>query len=348
MAQIAIIGAGMAGLAAAQRLTQHGHRVTVYEKSRGVGGRVATRRVDGCRFDHGAQYIKAPTLELQTLVHAIPGITNIGMPVWTFDEKNRLTPGDPVQNAEPKWVWPTGVNALGKALAEGVEIRFQMELQRIERHGTRYSLFANDNGQIGNADVVLITAPAPQTKQIIEASSIEPALQTTLAKELGHTTYRCCITMTLGYAIRPQTPWYALVNTDRRHPISWLACEHYKPGYAPTQVGLIVAQMSDKWSRTRWDVISKGTLLASEFPGTVHEVHSYVQQLLGSDPGTARWADVQRWRYALPDRGCNTAVLNSSRSGLYFAGDYVVGQGRAHLAIENGWEIAEQMIAELE
>ena len=55
---VAIIGAGMAGLAAARALTQAGHTVTLFEKSRGVGGRVATRRIGDCIVDHGAQNIK--------------------------------------------------------------------------------------------------------------------------------------------------------------------------------------------------------------------------------------------------------------------------------------------------
>ncbi|MEM6905266.1 MAG: FAD-dependent oxidoreductase, partial [Pseudomonadota bacterium] len=60
MADTLIIGAGMAGLACARALTDAGHRVTVLDKGRGVGGRLATRRTeDGWQFDHGAQYIAA-------------------------------------------------------------------------------------------------------------------------------------------------------------------------------------------------------------------------------------------------------------------------------------------------
>ncbi|MDX1531103.1 MAG: NAD(P)-binding protein, partial [Rhodothermales bacterium] len=61
---LAIIGAGAAGLAAAFGLRDSGVAVTLFEKSRGVSGRAATRRrtADGqtWRYDHGAQYVKAP------------------------------------------------------------------------------------------------------------------------------------------------------------------------------------------------------------------------------------------------------------------------------------------------
>ena len=59
MKQIAVIGAGIAGLAAAQRLKKPELGITLFEKSRGLGGRMATRRVEDLQFDHGAQYFTA-------------------------------------------------------------------------------------------------------------------------------------------------------------------------------------------------------------------------------------------------------------------------------------------------
>ena len=57
MWDVAVIGAGIAGLTAARHLHQAGYRILVLEKSRGLGGRLATRRVDGQPIDHGCRYI---------------------------------------------------------------------------------------------------------------------------------------------------------------------------------------------------------------------------------------------------------------------------------------------------
>ncbi len=55
-ADVIVIGAGLSGLLAAGKLNASGYRVIVLDKGRGVGGRLATRRMDGAVFDHGAQY----------------------------------------------------------------------------------------------------------------------------------------------------------------------------------------------------------------------------------------------------------------------------------------------------
>ena len=63
-----VIGAGIAGLLAARTLQEHGLRVTVLDKGRGVGGRMATRRIGSAVFDHGAQFFTARDPQFDTLI----------------------------------------------------------------------------------------------------------------------------------------------------------------------------------------------------------------------------------------------------------------------------------------
>src|SRR5437868_1068414 len=138
--QLAIIGAGMAGLAAARALRQRqpGLAITIYEKSRGLGGRAATRRRDGFVFDHGAQYMKAPTPELERLLTAdLPAadLIDIGQPVWTFDGAGAIAEGDPAQNADPKWTYRDGLSRLGKLMGAGLDIRREVRVASLGRVG---------------------------------------------------------------------------------------------------------------------------------------------------------------------------------------------------------------------
>src|SRR3981081_2651327 len=68
VSSIAIIGAGSSALAAAHTLLDAGYTVTLFEKSRGVGGRAATRKRAGFIYDHGAQYIKSGNSASSALV----------------------------------------------------------------------------------------------------------------------------------------------------------------------------------------------------------------------------------------------------------------------------------------
>ena len=368
--RLAIIGAGVAGLAAARALRQRRPElaITVYEKSRGLGGRAATRRREGFAFDHGAQYVKTPTPELERLLTSeLPSgdLLDIGRPVWTFDGAGAIAAGDPAQNADPKWTYRDGLNRLGKLLAEGLTVRREVRIGRIRpktkdqrpkasadaalssvpsaplragvgrRSSVSYELFDADGAPVGEADLILLTPPAPQAAEIVAACELEKTVRDFLLSNLEGARYRRCISVALAYDRRIERPFYALVNNDRAHPIAWLALEHDKgPGRCPPGHGLLIAQMAPQFSVDHWETRAEDLSPI---------VAGHVGALIGQELLNPLWADVQRWRYALPDSGADFAALNGTGSGLFFAGDYTAGQGRVHLAIESGWRAAAEI-----
>ena len=345
--KLAIIGAGMAGLAAARVLRQRRPdlAITIYEKSRGLGGRAATRRRDGFVFDHGAQYLKSPSPAVERLLTAeLPAddLIDISPPVWSFDGTGTLAEGDPAQNADPKWTYRNGLNRLGTLLGAGLDIQRETRIGRIGRPTTDdrrptsgYEIFDTQQQKIAAADLVLFTPPAPQTADLLAASDLNADVKAALLAELARATYRRCISLTLAYDRPIMRPFYALVNSDRAHPIAWLALEHAKaPERCPPGHSLLIAQMAARWSLDHWETPDDELeRLAAEQVGA----------LLGEDTRAPLWCDVQRWRYALPDSGANFEALNAAGSGLFFAGDYTSGQGRLHLAIESGWHAASMI-----
>ncbi len=220
MGSIAIIGAGVAGLAAGRVLVRSGHTVRVFEKSRGLGGRVATRRVAGFAIDHGAQVFKAPAPEFQALVAEIDGAQTIAQPVWTFTSEGQIGPGDSAQAAEASWTWPGGINALARHLASGLVVQRETTITALHQAETDYELVDASGQRSGPFAVVLLTPPAPQTAAILAASSIDPTVQAQLLAALAPARYRPCLSLAFAYAHRPVPPWYALLNLDRRHPIA--------------------------------------------------------------------------------------------------------------------------------
>lgn len=348
MPAIAIVGAGMAGLAAGRELARAGYAVTIFEKSRGLGGRVATRRVDTFAIDHGAQIVKAPTPATLALLQEAGGATRIERPVWIFDGEGRVSPGDPELNAEPAWTWPGGLTALARYLATGLEVRRETTVAALRREGACYVAIDAGGRDLGCYDAVLLTAPAPQSAAILRASAIGAELREPFLEALAPVRYRACLSLALAYSRRPEPPWYALLNADRRHPIAWLACEHLKPGRAPDGAGLLIAQMAPAWSEQYWEALPKGTYGhdGAALLDAATTVHELLRPLVGADLGSPLWVDVHRWRYALPDTACGPLAL-TGLAGLFVAGDMEAGQGRVHHALESGWRAAERIRAAL-
>ncbi|MDN5272989.1 FAD-dependent oxidoreductase [Chloroflexus sp. MS-CIW-1] len=338
--RVAIVGAGVAGLAAARSLVDAHTDIVpvVFEKSRGVGGRAATRRIGDFCFDHGAQYVKVPTPAIRDLIVATGDAVTIDRPVWTFTRSNTIAPGDVALADEQKWTWPTGITRLAKYLASGIDVRIETTVASLNREGDAYRLFADDGQVLGNFAAVVLTAPAPQSAAILMAGNFSEAND--LVEALQAVQYRRSISITVAFPQRPVVPWYALVNVDRQHTISWLACEHDKPNRAPPDHGLLIAQMSDAWATAHWDELQKGTYTLSDAPSPVIEALADIESLIG-DLGAPYWINVQRWRYALPD----TATPLRSYERIVLAGDLTGGQGRVHLAIESGWQAANQIRA---
>jgi renalase len=333
----------MAGLAAARalRAARPGLAITVYEKSRGLGGRAATRRrAEGFVFDHGAQYFKTPTAELERLItRDLPHdeLFDIARPVWTFDHAGTIAEGDPLQNADPKWSYRSGISTLGKLLGDGLTIQREVRVAALRQGaGPRWSLVGDRQQPIGDADMVLLTPPAPQTADLLAASDLPDELRSQLVAALQPAVYRRCLSLAFGYARAIHRPFYALVNTDRAHPISWVALEHEKgPQRCPPGHALLIAQMGPAFSAERWD--TPADALAPLVAGLVGD-------LLGEDLDEWLWADRQGWRFALPDGRAELARLGAEQ-GLFFAGDYTAGLGRVHTAIEAGWRAAAAIAA---
>jgi renalase len=341
---IAIIGAGIAGLTTAffmgKALRQN---LTIFEKSRGLGGRAATRwfdRPEGRVYvDHGAQYFKTESKALRYLMlEVLPRQTlhDIGRPLWLFDQHNNITEGDPTQNAAPKWSYSTGAATLGKLLASaaglqvGQQIRTEVRVGRIDKIEAGFALRDTNGVLLGTYEQVVMALPSAQAADLVAASNL-PA-KDTLAQALQTAEYRRCCSVALGYNRRlAPRPYYALLNSDKQHELSWLAYEHDKPGHVPEGLSVLVAQMAGPFSLANWDT-EKDQIMAG--------AAQHVSALLGEDLTKPDWYDLQKWKFAQPEKLADSGLLNGQVEGLWFTGDYLAG-GKVHLAAQNGMELAE-------
>ena len=124
MKRIAVIGAGLAGLVVARELAKEAE-VTVFEKSRGVGGRMATRYVDGFEFDHGAQFFTARSRGFQAFLEPLVDAGVVAHWGARFAEirGNRVSKLRDWDQTFPHYVGTPRMNEIGKYLADGLDVR---------------------------------------------------------------------------------------------------------------------------------------------------------------------------------------------------------------------------------
>ncbi len=340
--RLCVVGAGLAGTGVAYRLRDEPIDVTILEKSRGVGGRAATRRKEGCRYDHGANYIKDSDDRTTDLLETLgeDGLADISEPVWTFDAGGEIAPGD--RQETHKWTWQSGITQFAKRLLAETDADVQKttRVDTLARAGGEWTLTDTDSLNYGPFDAVVLSPPAPQTAELLAETIIDGGRPTALSsatEAVRDVPFRTIRTFVFQYPFELERPYYALVNTDREHEIGWLARESCKPGHVPDGQSLLVVQMAPNWSNDNYSV---------SLEAAAETVAGMVAELLGDErlrePG---WIDDQGWRYALPNDGLDTACLSDLREyGIYVAGDWLSGNGRAHEAVWCGIDVAETIV----
>ncbi len=342
MSEIAIIGAGLCGLAAAHVLQDAGLHVTLYEREPRVGGRATTHEREGFLYDPGAQYVHGNHLASQALLQerfASTDLIAIQKPIWVFSAEQAIREGDPRQNAVPRWSYRSGLITLPLLMAAGLEVRTGCPITRLAYTPAGWQLFDRSGWPLPGADRLLITTPAPEARRLIAASQLPGESQAQILAHLHQVHYRPLISLAFAWRhpVLPPTPWYALVNIDKAHPISWLAREEEKaPERVPGAGTLLIVQMAPDYSRQHWETPD---------PQLGRAVLLLASTLLATSLPEPDFSDVTRWPYALPATTADAEALNQLTRplGLIFAGDAFAG-GRAHLALEQGLQAARRAL----
>jgi predicted NAD/FAD-dependent oxidoreductase len=160
--RIIVVGAGLSGLMAAQSLTRTGHDVTVFDKGRGVGGRLATRRIGDATLDHGAQFFTVRSEQFASHVNEWLAAGVVHEWCHGFDS----------EDGHPRYVGTKGMSGIAKHLAQGLDIRTSALVFSLERTAPGYNVITDD-GVAHACDKVLLTAPIPQSFSLMFGGAIE-------------------------------------------------------------------------------------------------------------------------------------------------------------------------------
>lgn len=169
----AVIGAGIAGLTAARELAKSGVKVQVFEKSRGVGGRLANKRLEWGNLDIGAQYFTARDERFQKQVDQWQkeGIAAR----WQFNPHSLTISGLTTRpDSTLRYVGTPKMNSLAHALARDVDIEFKTRIEVLERTRDGWVLSTADGiTEQERYDWVVLSLPAEQSKVLLTGTAIE-------------------------------------------------------------------------------------------------------------------------------------------------------------------------------
>ena len=170
--KIAIVGAGVSGLTAARALIDRGIDVTVFEKSRGVGGRLATKRLEWGSIDIGAQYFTArdPRFQYQVSQWQKDGIVDY----WSFTPHTLTKTGLILSPDETqRYVGVPKMNSITHALASGIDIIFNVRVEHITHGSDGWTMTISDQGERPERyDWVVLSAPAEQSRLLAANTAI--------------------------------------------------------------------------------------------------------------------------------------------------------------------------------
>lgn len=305
-----MIGAGMAGLSAATVLAEAGHQVTIFDKGRKPGGRVAARKADGFTFNHGCQFASARDSRFLAL------LDSAGARLWPRAGGQRFA-GVPDMARIPAHL----------AAPFGGDLRQNVHVGFIEQGGSGwvlslYDAAATSPGFVGRGgdaagpfDAVILAIPAPQARNLLAAAGHGFGA----ALEAVH--IAPCWALMLGFEGPVAGPDTAKPDSG---PIGWLARENSRPGAAPAPVAYTIHACAG-WSAAHLE----------ESAGFVTAELSAVFAAATGIAAAPVYAKAHRWRYALADRPLGETHLWDPAVQLGLCGDWCLG-GKLEAAYLSG------------
>jgi renalase len=203
-AEVVVVGAGLAGLSLARALAARDRDVLVLERARGVGGRCATRRIDGIPVDHGAPFLHGRSRELRAELEAIPADARVDD--WPQRRDGTGLPCQPeaFEASELRLGLRRGAATLAKRLAQGLSIRFRAEVAAV-RADRDWELSLASGGTIRTRSLVL-TMPAPEAIALLRGIPTVPGRIAALLPTLELIRTVPCLTLIARYPAEVARP----------------------------------------------------------------------------------------------------------------------------------------------
>lgn len=334
--RVAIIGAGLSGMVAARTLADHGLAVTVFEKSRGVGGRMSTRRIDGgVTFDHGAQYFTARNQQFITSVDS--WIEHGVVAKWPDLELGDCQKIVVIENgvvrsesaSQQRFVAVPAMNSVCKHLARDLQIHMETRVAKVLPDAeSRIELFDDDRKPLGTFDRLIVSAPAAQSAKLLSEFP-------ELAKQISQIEMNPCWATMVSVA-KPITEQWVGAFLHKSF-LSWAARNSTKPG-RNDEAEHFVIHANPEWTAENWErdahAVAKAML-------------AELWKVTGATPQPCLHLQAHRWKYAIAVEPAEVRWFANASATVCCCGDWASGS-RVEGAFLSGTAAAEKVLATIE
>lgn len=288
----AIIGAGISGLSSRSVLREQGWEIRVFEKSRGTGGRMSTRRGPGWIADIGAQYTSA---------------VDVGWRECLFkQDQNLIKTWVSDDGVYPRYLHREGMSAITRAFLGEVfdDILFQTKVIKLSFEQNFWKIHLDSGGEWLARSLVL-TAPVPQSLELLSKSGLVIAGGSSqlLSQVLM---YRSCLSLIV------ESVGSGLISAPAlwRNPSAKIAgIFHQQAKGLPGSVPIYVVHASSEFSRDLWD---------RDLQVAIDQILRATQEVvsLGSDEFLTAKATLHRWRYSEPESPLRQTYFEMEFEGM--------------------------------
>jgi predicted NAD/FAD-dependent oxidoreductase len=323
-----VVGAGIAGLSCAQRATELGLRPLVLERSRGLGGRCATRRVEGQPVDHGLTFLHGSD---PAFLEALDAVEATPLPGWPERVRGRGTPCHPVTQSprDRKIAYAEGLSAFPSTSRAGLRSTRRRPWRGSPREGgggrAREREARRRAARRPHPPLRAGSCPAPHCR----AGSAELAAIARLLDMMG--TLPCC-TVLAGYPLDGEEPVFDLWYPEDSTTIQVIS--HDSAKRAAPRFRVLVLQAHARWSRQRLEHA------AESWAG---ELLDEAARVVGAWAGRPAWSQAHLWRYGRTENAGDLVAPVVLPGGIGLAGELFHTGGGAQAAYLSGRTLAERL-----
>ena len=320
-----VVGAGISGLLAAKTLHEKGWTVTVLEKCRGVGGRMATRRVGRGNFDHGAQFF---TVRGERFAGLVEDWLEAGVAAeWTHGFAD--SEGRPNEDGYPRYRGAEGMTSIPKYISRGLDVRTGERIARVDDNEDGWEIVCESGARVaGNA--LVLAAPVPQALDL--ASSGDYSLPDGARRQLEAVSYDPCLALMVLLDDSTGVPEPGGMQI-KGEPLDWISDNRRK---GISEAPAITVHAGPEWSRSHFE---------EDEMEITESMISRAGDYLGTDlaPAVVE-TSLARWRYSwVTNPHPKPCLVASDDPPLVFCGD-ALGQPKVEGAALSGLAAADRLL----